>query len=130
MSKRLVRQIAAEEILAPGEGIDEDLILKRTYLMLLGTIVELIVVLDLKDLYTLFATLQQPADRSVCAFVNFIHYQFEIGNADRIYWILGRLNLAEPGTRPDSTFIEALQLVLLTKKLFIGVPELEVTSSK
>lgn len=129
-SKRPVRSIAAGEILAAGEGIDEGVMLKRAYSLLLGIKAELIVVLDSKDLYTSLSTQRQSIDRSVCADVNYIRYQFEIGNADRICWIPGRLNLADPGTKPDSPLIHALQLLMFSGQLPFGFPDLEATNSK
>ena len=90
---------------------------------------ELIVVLDSKDLYTSLSTQRKSIDRSVRADVNYIRYQFEISNANRICWIPGRLNLADPGTKPDSPLIQALQLLLFSGILPFGFPQMESTSA-
>ena len=129
-SKRPVRSIAAGEILAAGEAIDEGIMLKRTFSLLLDLSVELIFILDSKDLYTSLSTQRQSIDRSVRADVNYIRYQFEVGNANRICWVPGRLNLADPGTKPDSPLTQALQLLRYSGKLPFGFPELEASSSQ
>ena len=103
---------------------------------------DLIVVLDSKDLYTSLSTQRKSIDRSVRADVNYIRYQFEISNANRICWIPGRLNLADPGTKPDSPLIhcikglsgfdkacQALQLLLFSGILPFGFPQMESTSA-
>lgn len=87
-------------------------------------------VLDSKDLYTSLATQRQSVDRSVRADVNYIRYHFEVGNANRICWIPGQLNLADPGTKSDSPLTPALQLLLISGRLPFGFPELESTNSK
>lgn len=104
--------------------------LKRTYSMLLGISIELVVVHDSKDLYVSLAKQRQSVDSSVCAEVNFIRYQFETSNADRICWIPGRFSIAEPGTKTDSSLIQAILLLLFSRKLPFGFSELEVTKCK
>lgn len=124
-SRHPVRSIAAGEILAAGEAIDEGLVLKRTFALLLDMEIELVVVLDSKDLYSSLATQRKSIERSVRADVNFIQYQFETKQANRICWIPGRLNLADPGTKPDSPLVAALQLLLFSGRLPFGFPEME-----
>lgn len=107
-----MRSTAAGEILAAGDGIDEALVLIRIYAQLLGLRVELIAVLDCKDIYTSQSTQFQSIDRSVRADANLIRYQFEVGNSDQICWISGRLNPADPGTKSDSPPTQPLELLL------------------
>ena len=82
--KRPVRSIPAGEILAAGEGIDDGVVLKRAYALLLDVDVDLIVALDSKDLYSSLSTQRKSIDRSVRSDVNFIRYQFETRQANRI----------------------------------------------
>ena len=104
--------------------------LKRTLSLLLGLFVELIVILDSKDLYTSLSTQRQSINRSVRADVNFIRYEFEVGNADRICWVPGRLNLADPGTKLDSPLTQSLQLLMFSGKLPFDFLELEASNSE
>lgn len=83
-AKCSVRFIAAEKIPAASEGINEGMILKRKYALLLILIIELLVVLDSKDLYTSLFTHRQLIDSSIPADVNYIWYQSELGSADQI----------------------------------------------
>lgn len=79
-SERLVRSIAAGKILAAGERIDEWFMPKQTYPLLHGSYIELIEVLDSKDLYTSLSTQLQSVDRYVRADVNYTRYRFEVEN--------------------------------------------------
>lgn len=63
-------------------------------------------------------------DRSARADVNYIRYEFELNNADRIYWILARLKLVDPGTEPDSPLAEALQLLRFLGNISIEFSQL------
>lgn len=55
---------------------------------------ELIVALELKELYLFTAKHRRSIDRSECADVSSSKYQFEMGSANRIYGADGRVNLA------------------------------------
>lgn len=126
-SKRPVMSKAAGEILIAGEPIDEGLVLKRAYVLLQNMDIELIVALYPKDLFSSLPTQRKSVDRSVRANVNFIIYQFETSQANRICCIPGRLNLADSSTKPDSPLVPALQHVLLSGRLPLGFQELEAT---
>ena len=76
------------------------------------------------------AVQRQSIDRSVRADVNFIRDECEAGNADRICWVPGRLNLTDPGTKPHSPPTQSLQLLMFSGKLPFDFPELEASNSK
>ena len=129
-SRRPVRSIADGKLFAVGQGVDGGIMLKRTLSLLLGLFVELIVIIDSKDLYNSLSTQRQSIDHSVRADVNFIRYEFEVCNADRICWVPGRLNLLDPGTKHDSPLTQSLQLLMFSGKLPFDFPELDDSNSK
>lgn len=83
-SRRPVKSIVAGEILAAGEAKDESIMFKRTYSLLLGLTVALIVALDSKDFDTSLSKQRQPIDLAVRTDVSYNGNQFEVGNANRI----------------------------------------------
>lgn len=103
-SKRPVRSIAAAEILAAFEVIDEEKTLKTALSNLLLIPVLLVIIVDSKDLYTSLSTRRNSIDRSIRADVNYIRFQYKIGNIDEICWLPGSINLADPGTL-QNTFV-------------------------
>ena len=104
--------------------------MKRVYSLLLGIEVDLIILMDSKDLYSSLASQRQSIDKSIRADVNFVRNEFEVGNANRIACIPGKLNLADPGTKPDSHLISALNLLLVSGKLPHSFPEMESSCAK
>ena len=128
-SRRTVKYVAAAEIVAVGEAIDEGKMAKFALQDMLKIDVHLIVVTDSKDLYNSLSTQRNATDRSVRADVNVIRFDFETKAVDQLVWIPGRTNLADPGTKRDSTLSEALQLLLYTGKIPIDLSEAEVRSS-
>ena len=128
-SKRPVKSIGAAETLAAGEAIDEGKILARVYSKLFGMQVKLSVALDTKDLYNSFSTQRNSIDKSIRSDVNVIRYEFETKNVNNIYWIPGKLNLADPGTKADSPLTQALQLLLHNGKLPYSFDGLESRST-
>ena len=69
-SKRPVRSIGAAEILAAGEAIDEAKVLVKAYQVLFGIHVDLVLVVDSKDLFETLSTCQNSLDRSIRADAN------------------------------------------------------------
>lgn len=91
---------------------------------------EVIVVLDSRDVYTSLRMQHQSIDRPVVADFNNMRYQFDVGNTDQIQWISGRLDLADPDKKPENLLMQALQLLLFSEKLPLVFPELEATNFK
>ena len=44
-------------------------------------------------------------------------------------WIPGKANLADPGTKRDSSLTEALKILLMTGKISLDLSEAEVRST-
>lgn len=127
-SKRPVKSIGAAEILAAFEAIDEGKTLSKAFSSLLGIAVGLIIALDTKNLYTSLSTRRNSIDRSIRADVNVIRYEFETRNVNRITWIPGNFNLADPGTKTDSPPTQTLQLMLCSSRLPIAFDKSESSS--
>ena len=128
-SKRPVKSIASAEILAVGEAIDEGKILAKAYEELIGVQTELWIILDSKDLYETLTTCRNATDRSVRGDVSLIRYEFETQNVSRMIWIPGSTNLADPGTKPNSSLSQALQLMLFTGEIPFSFDSIQVQES-
>ena len=127
--KRPVRSIGAAEILAAGEAIDEGKVIKSVIAKVHNFNPDLIVVVDSKDLFTSFSTKRNSIDKSIWPDVNVIRFEFETRNVDKLIWILGLLNLADPGTMRESSLSDALQLMLYSGKVPFDFTESEKCSA-
>lgn len=119
-SRRPVKSIGTAETLAAGEGIDEGKVIAKTFEVLLGTEVQLFIVVDSKDLFTTLSTCRNASDRSIRADVSVIRFEFETQCVSRMIWVPGKTNLADPGTKPNSPLDQALQLMLFTGEIPIS----------
>lgn len=120
-SKRPVKSIGAAEILAAGEAIDEGKVLAKAYEVLLGMNIDLLIAVDSKDLFETLSTCRNSIDRSIRADVSVIRYEFETQKVNRIFWIPGKVNLADPLTKPNSPLTQALQLTLFSGDISISL---------
>lgn len=82
---------------------------------------DLLVLLDSKDLFTSLPTKRNSIDKSIYADVNITRLEFECGKVNESFWIPGSVNLADPGTKANSPLIHSLQLLLFKKSLPIIV---------
>lgn len=105
------------------------MVLKRTIAKLLQNDVELIRITDSKDLFSTLSTERNSIDKSIRADVNVIGFEFETKAVDKIICIPGRLNLADPCPKRDSSLSDMLQLLLFTGKLPIDFEEAQVQSN-
>lgn len=126
---RPVRSTGAAEIMAAGEGVDIGKILTQVYKTLLHAAINLIVVVDSKDLYTTLTTQRQSIDRSIRGDVGVIRFEFEVKNITEVMWIPGKLNPADVGTKFDSPLIPAVSQLLSTGLLPFSVDEAESCAS-
>lgn len=120
-SRRPVRSIAAAEVLAASEAIDEGKILKSTFSTLLSSPVRLVIIVDSKDLYTSLSTRRNSVDKSIRADVNLIRFEYEMRTVDEFCWVPGAVNLADPGTKTDSPLCQSLQLLMHSGKIPIDL---------
>lgn len=122
-SKRPTKSIGAAETFATGECIDEGKMLAKAYELLLGIEVELWIAVDSKDLYSTLTTCRNATDRAMRGDVSFIRYEFETRSIARMFWIPGAINMADPGTKPNSPLAQTLSLLLSSGELPIDFEE-------
>lgn len=63
--------------------------------MLLQVTIDLLIVVDPKDLYTTLTTKRQSIDCSIRGDIEVIRYEFEMRNVAKVVWIPGEANPAE-----------------------------------
>ena len=123
-----MRSTAAAEVLAVGEGLDEGKVIKSVISLVLNHSVKLLVATDSKDLFTSLSTQRNSIDKSIRADVNVIRYEFQTRSVDKIVWVPGKVNLADPGTKRDSALTETLQALMTTGRLLIAFEQMEMKS--
>lgn len=124
-----VHSTGAAEIMAADEGVDIGKILTRVYKTLLQVAINLIVVVDLKDLYTALTTQRQSIDCSIRGDVGVIGFEFDIENITKIVWIPGKLNPADVGKKFDSPLIPGVSQLLSTGLFPFSVNEIKSRAS-
>lgn len=55
-----------------------------------------------KALFTSLSTKRNSIERSSSSYVSFIRFKFRASAVDKIYWVPGNDNLADPLTKEDS----------------------------
>lgn len=103
------RSISAAEILAAGEAIDEGKMLARTVSSIYNTRIPLVISLDSRDLCTSLSTQRNSVDKSIRCDVNVICHEFDRRNVAKFVGIAGDQKLADPGTKSDSSLMDALR---------------------
>lgn len=92
---------------------------------MLGVCVRLDVALDPKYPFTSLSTQHNRIDKSICADINVIRYEFKRCNVSRIILIPSCENLAESSTKIYSPLTTPLQLLLLDGRLSLDFPTAE-----
>lgn len=85
--------------------------------LLLNHSVNLIIVLDSKDLYQTISTCRMATDRSIRGDVALVRYEFETRKASCMLWVPGKVNLSDFLTTRDRPPVNALQLDMFSDKL-------------
>lgn len=120
-SKRPVRSIGATKILRTSKAVDEGKVIKTSFSMLLGYYVELVIVVDSKDLFTFLTTRENSIGSSIRADVSVILIEIESGSVDEMVWISCSVNLADLGCKRDSQLTDAFQLTLYNRSIAIDL---------
>lgn len=107
--------IEAAESLAADEAIDVGKSLVKTYKRLMGISLDLIIVVDSKDLLTTLFTHRQSTDKSIRGEIGVIRYEFETKAVSKI--VPGKLNFADIGTKFDSPLNDAVLRLLQSSTL-------------
>lgn len=101
-SKCPVNSIACAAVLASCAAIDEGKMVANAYRRLLQTTINLLVVVDSKDLFLVLSSSHKPEDNSVAADIQLMRYNLEAHRLNTLIWIPGRLNPGDPLTKADS----------------------------
>lgn len=109
-----MKSIGAAEILAARDAIDEAKVIAGAYRKLLNMEIQVMVVLDPKDLFTTLSTCRRSVDRSIRENVNVIRFEFETQKVNPISWIPGKLKTAYPLTKTNSQLTDALLLTMFS----------------
>ena len=107
-SKRPVKSVPAAEILASAEAIDEAKMISHAFSEIMNMNIGVHLCVDSKDLFTSLSTQRNSIDRSIRGDVASIRFEFQVGNVNKISWIPGKINLADPLTNKDSQLTDAL----------------------
>lgn len=126
-AKRPVKSIPAAEIFAASEGIDEGKTIAKAYSEMLNMYIKLRFAVDSRDLFTSLSTQKNSIDKSIRGDVSCVRYEFETGAVDKVSWIPGQSNLANPLTKMDSSLTDALQLTLFTGRLCFDFEKISET---
>ena len=116
-------------MLGAGEAINEGKVLAKALEELLGTEVKLWIVVDSKDLFSTLSTCRLATDRSIRGDVSSIRFEFATKNVSSMIWVPGKINLADPGTKPDSQLTQTLQVLLESGCLPINFSDAIIQSS-
>ena len=109
--------------MAAGEAIDEGKVLVKALEELLGTEVGLSIVVDSKDLFSTLSTCRLASDTSIRGYVSSIKFELATKNVTSMTWVPEKINLADPGTKPDSQLTQNLQLLFESRCLPIDFSE-------
>ena len=111
-SQSPIKSVTSAETLAAGEAIDEGKVLVKALEALLGTELKLWITVDSKDLFSTLLTCRLATDRSIRGHVSSIIFEFATKNVSSMICDHRKINLADPGTKPDNPLTPTLQLLL------------------
>ncbi len=115
--KTSVNSFGSAKILPASSAIDEGNILVKAYEELLNVHIDMLVAVDSKDLSGTLSTCRNATDRSIRADVSALRYEFEIRNISRMIRVAGKLNLADPLTKPSSPLCNSLQILMYSSAI-------------
>lgn len=104
--------IGGAKALAFREGIDVGKSIADCYRVLINVTIDLIIVVDSKNLYTTLSAQRLSVDKSMRGDIGIIRHEFEIGNISKFICLRGKINSAEIGTKSDRALISAANHIL------------------
>ena len=129
-AKRPVKSVASAEVLATGAAADEGMLLKNACIKLFGVNIELCVIVDTMDLFDTISTKRLPTDKAIKGDVASLRYDYEIGAMNKLIWVPGKFNLADPVTKRDSPLQKSLHLTLYSGSISVDLSSCRVNDSK
>lgn len=106
-ARRRVKSIGAAETLAAGDAVDIGKILEKAYATILQGQVDLVIVVDTKDIYTTLSTQRELLDKSIRRDVGVIRFEIETKTVAEFVWILRKLIFVDNDTKFDCSLIWA-----------------------
>ena len=123
-SQQPVKSVTSAETFVAAEAIDEGKMLAKFVEELISTEVKLIVVADSKDLFLTLSTCRMAYDRSIRGDVSSIRFEFATKRVSSMIWVPGKINLADPSTKPNSHLTKTLNLLFESGTLPIDLQKL------
>ena len=111
-SQRPVKYVTSAETLAAVEAVDERKLLGKAKEELKSTEVKIPVVVDSKDLFSTLVNLPIGYRSIYSRIPNSVRFELTTKNVSSMIWTPEKLNLAYPGTKPDSHLTQNLQVLL------------------
>ena len=129
-AKSPIKSVSYAKVLSASTAADEGTILKQAYNKLLGIDVGFTIVVDTKDLYDTISTKRLPTDKTIKGDVSSLRYDFEVSVINRIIWLPGKFNIADPLTKRNSPIEKSLQLTMFTGLLSTCLEDCLINDSK
>ena len=129
-AKRPVKSVASAEFLATGAAADEGMLLKNACIKLFEVNIGLCVIVDTMDLFDTIPTKRLPTDKAIKGNVASLRYDYEIGAMNKLIWVPGKFNLADPVTKRDTPLQKNLQLTLHSGLISVDFTSCRVNDSK
>lgn len=101
----------------------------NAYQRLFGIIVSFDTDFHSKDLFPPISTSNTPEEKPIAIDVQFMRYSFETHRLNKLIWISGRANLADPLTKKDNPIADLLQLTIFKDVLTLDLYAVESRES-
>ena len=128
-SHRPVKSAGSAETIAAAQALDEGKLLKLAMQAVLQIPIELILVVDSKDLFDSLTSCRNATDRAIRGDVSVIRYDFETKAVNKVIWIPGSCNLSDPMTKLNSALAQSLQLLLVGGEIPMDIDKSEERES-
>lgn len=120
MANRPVKIVTAAKFLTVGQDIDDAEVIASAYSELMDMDIRVCLFVDSKDLFLSFSTQKNSIDRSIRGYIGCTRYEYRTVAVEKVSWIPGSTNLADPLTKKDSSLTNALQLSLFSGRLCVN----------
>lgn len=114
--KRIARSVMAAEVQALVLGFDYAFIVKDLIEEIIGRSIRLEALIDSKTVFNVIAKDGQTAERRLQIDVLALRQSYDIGELDRLAWIPGKDNPADPLTKPVTNTTSPLFSIMTTNK--------------
>lgn len=106
--QELIRSTPLAETLACSESINDAKVVPKAYSKLQDKKCDIQILVDSKYLFTSLAFQRNSIIQSICGEVAMIRFKFQTQNVLKIFWIPGKVYLADALNKKDSCVSKAL----------------------